>query len=268
MGEISALHAAFWTERSPSLRAGAARRPPAAPSENRLLGALPPAEYEALQHDLERVHLPLGTSIWQARTALRYAYFPTDGVVSLFYLDGTGATSALALVGREGMLGVPLILGSETTETQALVVASACSAYRLPARTLRARFADGGAFQSILLRYVLALFDQASQTAVCNLHHTVEQQLCRWLLHAVDRLRTNRLLMTQELIASMLGVRRQGIAEAAGKLAKRGVIAYSRGHITVLDHGALLGQACECYAVINEGSDRLVQKPPSPCRAF
>lgn len=238
----------------------ATQRSPSPGTENGLLAALPPAEYERLRGELEQVYLPLGTRVWQPGSVLRYAYFPTDGLVSLLYLNGAGETSALAVVGAEGMLGVPLFMGSETSATHAVVVGGACWGYRIPASAMRARFGQGGAFQSIMLKYALSLFTQISQTAVCNLHHTVEQQLCRWLLHSMDRMPGNRLHMTQELIADMLGVRRQGVGEAAGKLAQHDIIAYSRGLITVLNHNALLRHACECYGVIRKESDRLLGK--------
>src|SRR3954469_3466170 len=203
-------------------------------TQNRILAALPSADYEQLQPELDLVDLGLGHSLYESGGQLDYVYFPVEGIVSLLYVTAGGNSAELAVVGCEGMIGVSLFMGGETTPNRA-VVQSACRAYRLPSRALKAAFEQGGAFQLILLKYTQALITQISQTAVCNLHHTVDQQLCRWLLLSLDRLPTNELQMTQELIANMLGVRRQGVTESAGKLEKAGLIRYSRGLITVLN---------------------------------
>jgi CRP-like cAMP-binding protein len=188
---------------------------------------------------------------------LEHVYFPVEGIVSLLYVTEGGNSAELAVIGCEGMVGISLFMGGETTPNRA-VVQSACKAYRLPARALKAHFAEGGALQLILLKFTQTLITQISQTAVCNLHHSVDQQLCRWLLLSLDRLPENRLQMTQELIANMLGVRRQGVTESAGKLEREGLITYSRGLITVLDRPALEKRSCECYAVVKRESARLL----------
>jgi CRP-like cAMP-binding protein len=229
-------------------------------THNLLLAALPAADYHALLPDFEYVKLPLGKCIWEAGAALRHIYFPVEGIVSLLYVTEAGASAELAIVGCEGMVGISVLLGADTAPSRALVQ-SACTAYRIPSALLKARFAGAGAIQSLVMRYTQSLIIQISQTAVCNLHHTVEQQLCRWLLLSLDRLPDNRLLMTQELIANMLGVRRQGVTEAARRMEKSGVIQYSRGVITVVNYQALLARACECYLVVKRESGRLLPQP-------
>ena len=235
---------------------------PLAPTDNLLLAALPATVYQQLLPRLELVEMHLGHSLYESGGKLQYVYFPVTGIVSLLYVTAGGNSAELAVVGCEGMIGVSLFMGGETTPNRA-VVQSACRAYRLPAQTLKARFAEGGALQVILLKYTQALLTQISQTAVCNLHHSVDQQLCRWLLLSLDRLPQNELHMTQELIANMLGVRRQGVTEAAGKLEKAGLIRYSRGLITVLDRPALERRVCECYAVVKRETERLLPQPAS-----
>jgi CRP-like cAMP-binding protein len=228
---------------------------------NRLLALLPAEDLEGLLPQLELVEMELGHSLYESGERLRYVYFPVEGIVSLLYVTRTGSSAELAVVGNEGMIGVSLFMGGETTPNRA-VVQSACAAYRLPSSVLKARFAEGGALQLALLRFTQAMITQISQTAVCNLHHSVDQQLCRWLLLSLDRLPANTLQMTQELIANMLGVRRQGVTEAAKKLEREGLITYSRGLITVLDRVALEKRACECYSVVKLETDRLMGRSP------
>ena len=227
------------------------------PKQNWILAALPEADYQGLLPQLELVEMPLGHSLYESGAHLQHVYFPVEGIVSLLYVTQGGSSAELAVVGREGMIGVSLFMGGETTPNRA-VVQSACRAYRLPARTLKERFAEGGALQLVLLKFTQSLITQISQTAVCNLHHSVDQQLCRWLLLSLDRLPENRLQMTQELIANMLGVRRQGVTESAGKLEREGLISYRRGLITVLDRPGLEKRACECYAVVKRETERLL----------
>jgi len=227
------------------------------PTHNQILAALPAADYDRLLPHLELVELGLGQSLYESGGHLQHVYFPVEGIVSLLYVTQGGNSAELAVVGCEGMIGVSLFMGGETTPNRA-VVQSACKAYRLPAHVLKAQFAEGGALQLILLKFTQALITQISQTAVCNLHHSVDQQLCRWLLLSLDRLPENRLQMTQELIANMLGVRRQGVTQSAGKLEREGLISYSRGLITVLDRPGLEKRACECYAVVKRETERLL----------
>ena len=227
------------------------------PTHNQILAALPAADYDRLLPHLELVELGLGQSLYESGGHLQHVYFPVEGIVSLLYVTQGGNSAELAVVGCEGMIGVSLFMGGETTPNRA-VVQSACKAYRLPAHVLKAQFAEGGALQLILLKFTQALITQISQTAVCNLHHSVDQQLCRWLLLSLDRLPENRLQMTQELIANMLGVRRQGVTQSAGKLEREGLISYSRGLITVLDRPGLEQRACECYAVVKRETERLL----------
>jgi CRP-like cAMP-binding protein len=186
-------------------------------------------------------------------------YFPVEGIVSLLYVTQGGNSAELAVVGREGLIGISLFMGGETTPNRA-VVQSACRAYRLPASALKTHFAEGGALQLTLLKFTQALITQISQTAVCNLHHSVDEQLCRWLLLSLDRLPENKLQMTQELIANMLGVRRQGVTESAGKLEREGLITYHRGLITVLNRAGLEKRACECYSVVKAETERLLPR--------
>ena len=219
--------------------------PPHQPAQNHLLAALPPAEFERLQPNLELVHLPLGDVLCESGGRLSYVYFPTSAIISLHYILENGASSEIAGVGNEGMLGISLFMGGETTPSWA-TVQTAGHSYRLKTGIMLQEFNQTTSVQRLLLRYTQALITQISQTAVCNRHHTIEQQLCRWLLLTLDRLNSQELVMTQELIASMLGVRREGITEAAGKLQQAGLIRYRRGHITVLDRSGLETRVCEC----------------------
>ncbi len=228
------------------------------PSQNRLLGALPSAEFEPLAAHLELVALALGEPLYEPNQPLKHAYFPITAIVSLHYVMASGASAQSAAVGNEGIVGVSLFMGGETTSSSA-VVQTAGHAYRLERHKLLAEFNRAGLLQRLLLRYTQALMTQMAQTAVCNRHHSVEQQLCRWLLLTLDRLPTKELVMTQELVASMLGVRREGITEAAGKLQRAGMISYRRGHIAVLDRTGLEARTCECYAVVSKELRRLLR---------
>jgi CRP-like cAMP-binding protein len=201
--------------------------------------------------------MPLGDVVCESGVPMRYVYFPTTSIVSLLYVMEDGASAEIAVVGNEGIVGVSLFMGGETTTSRA-VVQSAGHAYRLKAQLLKDAFIRAGPLQRLLLRYTQALLTQMAQTAVCNRHHTVDQQLCRWLLLSLDRLPSNKLTMTQELIANMLGVRREGVTEAAGKLQRTGLIHYSRGHITVVDRPGLEARVCECYEVVKKEFDRLL----------
>jgi CRP-like cAMP-binding protein len=227
------------------------------PGQNHLLHALPAAESARLFAHLEVVPMALGDVLYESGSELRHVFFPTTAIVSLLYVMQDGASAEIAVVGNEGMVGVALFMGGETTPSRA-VVQSAGHAYRLKGQFLKDEFRRGAALQHLLLRYTQALLTQMAQTAVCNRHHSVDQQLCRWLLLSLDRLPTNKLSMTQELIANMLGVRREGVTEAAGKLQSIGLIEYSRGNITVLDRPRLEAQACECYDVVKKEFDRLL----------
>ena len=226
------------------------------PNHNSLLAALPDAEFECLESSLELVPMPLGEMLCESGEQLRYAYFPTTAIVSLHYVTDSGASSEIAGVGHEGMVGISLFLGGDTTPSAA-VVQTAGHAYRLDRHLLKQEFDRGGLMQRVLLRYTQALITRMCQTAVCNRHHSVEQQLCRWLLVTLDRIPSGQLVMTQELVASMLGVRREGITEAAGKLQLAGYIRYRRGHITVLERAGLERHACECYGVVKKEFARL-----------
>src|SRR2546426_264900 len=227
------------------------------PSQNRLLAALPAADFARLQPHLELVSLPLGWAVYEAGGAQGYVYFPTDSIVSLLYVLESGASTEIAVTGNEGLVGISLFMGGETTPSRA-VVQSAGRGYRARAAILKKRFESGGDVQLLLLRFTQALITQMTQTAVCNRHHAVHQQLCRWLLLMLDRLSSNEVRMTQELIANMLGVRREGVTEAAGKLQTDGLIEYSRGRIRVLDRQRLESSVCECYAVVKREYDRLL----------
>jgi CRP-like cAMP-binding protein len=227
------------------------------PPLNKLLSALPRDIYEDLQPHLELVSLELGASIYESGGKQPYVYFPTDAIVSLLYVMKDGASAEIAIVGNEGVVGVSLFMGGETTPSRA-VVQSAGHACRLPSRRLKEAFAAGGALQHLLLRYTQALITQMAQTAVCNRHHSIEQQLCRWLLLSIDRLQADVLVMTQELIANMLGVRREGVTDAAGKLQADDIIRYSRGRITVVDRVRLEQRVCECYGVVKREFERLL----------
>jgi CRP-like cAMP-binding protein len=232
------------------------------PQLNHLLAAFLPAERERLFPQLELVPMPLGKVLYESGDVLRYVYFPTNCIVSLLYVLADGGSAEISVVGNEGMIGIALFMGGETTPSRALVQ-SAGFAYRLPGQEVKDEFHRNGEVQLLLLRYTQALITQMAQTAVCNRHHTVDQQLCRWLLLSLDRLPSNVLVMTQELIANMLGVRREGVTEAAGKLEKLGVIRYARGRITVLDRAKLEQLCCECYAVVKKESDRLLPRAAS-----
>ncbi|MCB1745547.1 MAG: Crp/Fnr family transcriptional regulator [Gammaproteobacteria bacterium] len=228
-----------------------------APEHNHILAALPSAVQKRLFDALEFVALPLGKVLYEPGDTLRHVYFPTDSIVSLLYVMESGASAEISVVGNEGMIGIAVFMGGESTPSRA-IVQSAGSAYRLPGQRLKQEFNNHGDLMVLLLRYTQALITQMAQTAVCNRHHSIDQQLCRWLLLSLDRLPTNRLTMTQELIANMLGVRREGVTEAAGKLQDLGVIAYRRGQITVLDRARLEQLCCECYAVVKKETDRLL----------
>jgi CRP-like cAMP-binding protein len=227
------------------------------PQQNHLLAALPPEEFGRLLPYLELVSLPLGEVLYESGNRLRHVYFPTTSIVSLLYVMEDGASAEIAVVGNEGILGIALFMGGETTPSRA-VVQSAGHGYRLQAELLKNEFNRAGPMLHLLLRYTQALITQMAQTAVCNRHHSVDQQLCRWLLMSLDRLPSNELSMTQELIANMLGVRREGVTEAAGKLQSAGLIHYRRGHITVINRAGLEARACECYAVVKKEFDRLL----------
>jgi CRP-like cAMP-binding protein len=230
------------------------------PEGNHLLGAFPHAERERLFPHLEVVPMPLGKVLYESGDVMRHVYFPTNSIVSLLYVLADGASAEISVVGNEGMIGIALFMGGETTPSRA-IVQSAGFAFRLAGPLLKDEFHRNGEVQLLLLRYTQALITQMAQTAVCNRHHSVDQQLCRWLLLSLDRLATNQLVMTQELIANMLGVRREGVTEAAGKLHKLGVIRYARGRITVLNRPKLEELCCECYAVVKKESDRLLPRP-------
>ena len=227
------------------------------PQQNHLLAALSTEVQDRLFPNLELVELPLGKVLYESGDTLRYVYFPIDSIVSLLYVMEDGASAEVSVVGNEGFIGIALFMGGESTPSQA-IVQSAAYAYRLLGQRFKDELHRYGELQVLLLRYTQALITQMTQTAVCNRHHSIEQQLCRWLLLCLDRLPNNRVIMTQELMASMLGVRREGITEAAGKLQKQGAIEYSRGQITVLDRPKLERLCCECYAVVRKETDRLM----------
>jgi CRP-like cAMP-binding protein len=233
---------------------------PGNPAQNHLLAALSPAERERIFPHLRLVPMPLGKVLYESGDVLRHVYFPIDCIVSLLYVLESGASAEISVVGNEGLIGIALFMGGETTPSRALVQ-SAGHAYRLIGQRLKDEFHRNGGMQLVLLRYTQALITQMAQTAVCNRHHSVDQQLCRWLLLSLDRLSSNQLTMTQELIANMLGVRREGVTEAAGKLHKLGVIRYARGKITVIDRPMLEALCCECYAVVKKEGDRLKPQP-------
>jgi CRP-like cAMP-binding protein len=226
------------------------------PKRNHILAALSAPELKRLRAHLEPVEMPLGHVVYESGRLLDHVYFPTTAIVSLLYVMEDGASAEIAIIGNEGVVGISLFMGGESTPSRA-VVQSAGEAFRLPAKYLMLEFNRGGSIQHLLLRYTQALITQMAQTAVCNRHHSVDQQLCRWLLLSLDRLSGDELIMTQELIANMLGVRREGVTAAAGKLQKAGVIEYRRGHITVLDRPKLETMSCECYAVVRRECDRL-----------
>jgi CRP-like cAMP-binding protein len=227
------------------------------PKKNHLLAVVPEAEWLRLGPHLVRIDMPLGQVVYESGDRLDHVYFPTTSIVSLLYVMEDGASAEIAIVGNEGLIGIALFMGGETTPSRA-IVQSAGEAYRLDARILKEEFHRAGPVQRLLLRYTQALITQMAQTAVCNRHHSIDQQLCRWLLLSIDRLPSNELKMTQELIANMLGVRRSGVTEAALKLQDAGLIRYSHGHIEVLDRPGLEKRVCECYGVVRREFDRLL----------
>lgn len=238
---------------------------PPQPEANRLLCELPSDVKHRINPHLELVELKLGQVIGEAGSKMRYVYFPIDSIISLLYVMENGASAEIAVVGNDGMVGVALFMGGESTTSRA-VVQSAGYAYKLFGQRLKDEFNRHGALLYLLLRYSQVLLTQMAQTAVCNRHHSIEQQLCRWLLLSIDRLPSDHLLMTQELIANMLGVRREGVTDAAGKLQRLGIINYSRGHIEVVDRKLLEDTCCECYNVVKHESERLM--PPGHCGKF
>jgi CRP-like cAMP-binding protein len=234
------------------------------PTNNRLLAALPPEVFERLVPDLRLAPMPFGEVIYESGAELEHVYFPLQGcIISMLYVMENGASAEIAVVGNEGLVGIALFMGGGTTPSRA-VVQSAGQAFLLKGKALTKEFDRHSGLQILLLRYTQALITQMCQTAVCNRHHSLEQQLCRWLLLSLDRLPGNELKMTQELIASMLGVRREGVTEAAGKLQDQGLISYRRGHISVLDRPGLEAQVCECYAVVKTEYDRLLPGIANP----
>jgi len=230
---------------------------PSSPEQNHLLQVLPEDVQNRVFPQLGLVTLPLGHVLYESGAALHHVYFPADSIVSLLYVMENGASAEIAVVGNEGVVGVALFMGGETTPNRA-VVQSGGAAFRLKSQLLKEEFSQSGALQHLFLRYTQSLLTQMAQTAVCNRHHTVEQQLCRWLLMSLDRLPSNKLTMTQELISNMLGVRREGVTESAGRLQSKGVIQYSRGLITVLDRAKLENICCECYGVVKLETERLL----------
>ncbi len=231
------------------------------PQQNYLLAALPAEVQDRLFPALELVEMPLGKALYESGDTLRYVYFPTDSIVSLLYVMESGASAEISVVGNEGLIGIAVFMGGGSTPSRA-IVQSAGHAYRLAGYKIKDEFNRHGDLLLLMLRYTQSLITQMAQTAVCNRHHSIDQQLCRWLLLSLDRLPSNRLTMTQELIANMLGVRREGVVEAAGKLQKEGVIEYTRGQITVLDRHKLEALSCECYAVVKKETDRLLHYMP------
>lgn len=229
------------------------------PKCNQLLACLPETEWARWLPLLEEVDLPLGKVLYESGAMLRHVYFPTTAIVSLLYVLENGASAEIAVVGMEGVVGISLFMGGGSTPSRA-VVQSAGKGFRLNSHTMKEEFNRAGPVMHLMLRYTQALITQMSQTAVCNRHHSLDQQLCRWLLLSLDRLRGSELVMTQELIANMLGVRREGVTESALKLQRAGLISYARGHITVLDRPGLEARACECYEVVKVEYDRLLPK--------
>jgi len=227
------------------------------PTQNHLLAALPEDVQQRLFPYLELIPMPLGKVIYESGDPLHHVYFPVDSIVSLLYVMENGASAEISVVGNEGLVGIAIFMGGQSTPSRA-IVQSAGHAFQLTSERIKEEFNRHGELLQLVLRYTQALITQMSQTAVCNRHHTIDQQLCRWLLLSLDRLPSNKLTMTQELIANMLGVRREGVTEAAGKLQKLGVIDYHRGHITVLDRAKLEQLSCECYAVVKKETDCLL----------
>jgi CRP-like cAMP-binding protein len=232
------------------------------PQENQLLAALTQDDWLRWEPELERIEMPLGHVLYESGVAMRYVCFPATAIVSLLYVLEDGDSAEIAVVGNEGVVGISLFMGGESTPSRA-VVQSAGYGYRLPSRVIKADFERSPRIMHMMLRYTQALITQMAQTAVCNRHHSLDQQLCRWLLLSLDRLQGNKLVMTQELIANMLGVRREGVTEAALKLQRAGLISYSRGHIQVLDRPGLESRTCECYSVVKKEYDRLLPKSAS-----
>ena len=230
---------------------------PHSPSQNHLLAALPTAEFDPLAPHLELVAMPLGEMLYESGEQLQHAYFPTTAVVSLHYVTESGASAETAGVGNEGVVGISLFMGGDTTPSSA-VVQIAGHGFRLERRLVKKEFDRAGTMQRLLLRYTQALMTQMTQTAACNRHHSIEQRLCRWLLLTLDRAPLRELIVTHELVANLLGVRREGITEAAGKLQQAGLIRYRRGHIAVLERSGLETHACECYAVVKTELSRLL----------
>ncbi len=233
------------------------------PNQNQLLAALPREDLERLLPSLELVSLPLGWALYESGGEQDYAYFPTTGIVSLLHVMQDGFSSEMAVVGFDGVVGMSLFMGGETTPSRA-VVQSTGEGYRVRAKVLKAEFDRAGALHFLMLRATQALFVQMAQTGACNRHHSIDQQLCRWLLLSLDLLGSNELQMTHELIGNMLGVRREGVTQAAGQLQNAGLIRYSRGKITLLDRKALEARACECYKVVKRETDRLFLMLPYP----
>ncbi len=234
------------------------------PRQNRLLATLTEEDYTLISPFLERVELLLGDVLYESGMKMNYAYFPTDSIVSLLYVMEDGSSAEIAVVGYDSIVGISLFMGGETTPSRA-VVQSAGYAYRLKGQIMKSEFDRAGSMHHLLLRYTQSLLTQMAQTAVCNRHHSLDQQFCRWLLLSHDRLHTDELIMTQELIAGMLGVRREGVTGAALNVQKEGLIKYNRGHITILDREGLEKRVCECYSVVKKEYDRLL---PDPCDTF
>lgn len=230
------------------------------PKRNRILAALPAADYERLLPDLEFVPLPLGWMMSESGDHVNFLHFPTAGIVSLIYGLEDGSSSEIALVGNEGMVGISIFMGGESMPSNT-VVQSVGAAFRLSRKVMKREFALGGRLQHLALLYTQALIAQTSQTAVCNQHHALEQQLCRWVLMSADRLHQNDLVITQELISHLLGVRRESVTQAASKLKKDGLITYARGHMTILDRPGLEERVCECYSRVQEEYARLLPHP-------
>lgn len=233
------------------------------PPENGLLAALPDSEYNRLRPHLESVLLPLGTSLYETPSDTHYVYFPTEAIIALMCVMEDGKCGEIAVAGREGLVGISLLMGGHTTPTRA-TVRSAGHAYRIRSTVVNEAFSLGGQLQRLMLRYTQALFTQMAQTSACNRHHSVERQLCRWLLLSDDRSADRELSMTHELIANMLGVRREGVTEVAGRLQKAGLITYHRGRLTILDRPGLEARSCECYGVVAREYARLLGEPESP----
>ena len=234
--------------------------------QNQLLAAMPEAEWQRWLPDMEAVDLALGKVLYEPGSTLSHVYFPTTSIISLLYVLENGSSAEIAVVGNEGLIGISLFMGGESTPSRA-VVQSAGKGFRLPAQAMKDEFNRGGAVLHLLLRYTQALITQMSQTAVCNRHHSLDQQLCRWLLLSLDRLEGSELVMTQELISNMLGVRREGVTEAALQLQAAGLISYSRGRISVLDRPGIEKRSCECYGVVKKEYDRLKEMPLERKRA-